>query len=65
MEYTISFEVPDELDALIEDPRRKWVSEKVTEFVRSLIANEASNGLERALLTVNPVIERNDGIPTR
>lgn len=61
MEYEINFTVPDEVDALVNDIRRKWVAEKVTEFVRELIAHEAVNGLETAVLQIKPEIRRHDG----
>jgi len=58
MEYKLTFEVPDELDVLISDPRRKWVTEKLTEMVRELLAHEAVNGLDSLMLEVKPILER-------
>lgn len=58
MEWRITFDVPDDVDRLIPNHRKKFLTGKLTECVHQLLANEAINSVERDMLSVQPQIHR-------
>jgi len=56
--WEIHFEVPDDTDRLIQANgyRKKYLTDKVAEFLQQLLANEAINAVEKDVLSVKPVI---------
>lgn len=51
MEYKITFQLPDELDPLIDlsEQRKKYLLGKVSEFIQELLGQECLNAVEHGL----------------
>jgi hypothetical protein len=58
MRWEIHFDVPDDVDRLVPNERKKYLTGKLTECIHQLIVNEAINSVERDVLSVKPIIYR-------
>ena len=58
MRWEIHLDVPDEVDILVPNERKKYLTSKLTECLHQLIANEAINSIERDMHSVKPIIYR-------
>ena len=58
MRWEIHLEVPDDVDRLVPNERKKFLTGKLTECLHQLIVNEAINSVERDVNSVRPVIYR-------